>query len=237
MKSKLIKFIISGLLIILSITLIFTYNNYKNHQLKIQEAINTKTKVEQTFKIIDKQTVVDKLNLEDSLNCLSGEVTVNENFTNNTISGQDVSMNFLKQWFNNSTSKDLNVSNTYKFNFSYDLKDIPVNIHNSTITIHLSYNRLSLNSIESIKTDASERVGWLTSQFTPQQVNALNNRVKDEAMNTVQSNETYRVQAMENIQGDIKDLLQGVIGKDTNIHFEISNYDVVQQDVATIVNK
>lgn len=236
MKSRLIRFIIGTLVVILTITSLFTYKSFNQRGKRIEQIVHNQPRQERTFKIIDKQTVVNKLNLENSLNCLSGEVTVKEKFTNNTVSGQDVNLRFLKQWFNDSTSKDLNVSNTYRFNFSYDLKNVPVNIHNSTINIKLSYNRLSLNSVELVKSDASERVGWLTSQFTPQQVNALNGRVKDEARNTVQSNETYRVQALENVQGDIKDLLQSVVGKDTNIHFEISNWDVVEQDVVTIVN-
>lgn len=234
MKSKIIKAIIIGLLITLSILSIFTYKSY-NRQKRIEQIVNTPAKQEQTFKVIDKQTVINKLNLENSLNCLSGEVTVNENFTDGNLSDQDVNMNFLKKWFNNSTSKDLNVTNTYKFTFSYDLKNIPVTIHNSTINIQLSYNRLSMNSIELTKTDASERVGWLTSQFTPSQVNSLNARVKAEARNTIQSKEEYRYQCIENIQGDIKDLLQSVVGKDTSIHFDIYDYDVIEQDNVSII--
>jgi hypothetical protein len=236
MKSKLIKFIISTLLIILTITSVFTLNKYQDNMNKAKQIISSKPQVEQTFRVIDKQTVIDKLNLENSLNCLSGEAQVQATYSNKKISDQDVNMRYLKDWFNNSTSKDISVNSTYKFLFSYQLKDLPISIYNNTINIQLSYNRLSLQSLELTNTDSKERLGWLEPQFTPNQIAGIQERVKQEARNTIQSNEDYRYKAMENIQGDIKDLLQSVVGKDTNIHFEVlENSNVIQQNDVSII--
>jgi hypothetical protein len=211
-------------------------NKYQDNMRKANQIINNQPKQEQAFKIIDKQIVVNKLNLENSLNCLSGESTVQATYSNKKISDQDVNFKFVKEFFNSSTSKDISINSTYKFLFSYQLKDLPVSIHNNTINIQLSYNRLNLESIELLKTDSKERLGWLEPQFTPNQVAGIQERVKQEARNSIQSNEEYRYKAMENVQGDIKDLLQSVIGKDTNIHFEVlENSNVVAQNDVSII--
>lgn len=237
MKNKLIKLIIATLTITLIILSSFTHGIFNNKLSQSKQAnVNNQTKQEQAFRVIDKQTVVNKLNLENSLNCLSGESTVQATYSNKKISDQDVNFKFVKDFLNNSTSKDISVNSTYKFLFSYQLKDLPVSIHNNTINIQLSYNRLNLESLELIKTDSKERLGILEPQFTPNQIDGIQERVKLEARNTIQSNEDYRYKAMKNAQRDIKDLLQGVIGKDTNIHFDIieSSNTLSQNDVDII---
>jgi hypothetical protein len=232
--SRIVKIIITGLTITLLILSSFTYGIYKNKSLHSTSTnLNNQTKQEQAFRVIDKETIVNKLNLEDKLECLSGNVQVQAKYTNNTISDEDVNFKWLKSILKDSTSKNLTVNSTYKFLFSYNLKDLPIQIHNSTINIQLSYNRLSLESIELLNTDSKERVGILESQFTPSEVNSINERVKLEARNTIQSKDEYKQQAMKNIQEDIKTLLQSVISKETNIHFDIieSSNTVEQDDV------
>jgi hypothetical protein len=232
--SRIVKIIITGLTITLLILSSFTYSIYKNKSLHSNQAtLNNQTKQEQTFRVIGKETVVNKLNLENKLECLSGNVQVQAKYTNNTISDEDVNFKWLKSILKDSTSKDLTVNSSYKFLFSYNLMDLPIQIHNSTINIQLSYNRLSLESIELLNTDSKERVGILESQFTPSEVNSINERVKLEARNTIQSKDEYKQQAMKNIQEDIKTLLQSVISKETNIHFDIieSSNTVEQNDV------
>ena len=42
---------------------------------------------------------------------------------------------------------------------------------------------------------------------------------------------------MESVQGDIKDLLQSVVSKDTSIHFEVlENSNVIQQNDVRMIN-
>lgn len=242
MKSKLIKFIISGLLIILTITSIFTYKSYNQRGRKIDQLVNNQVTVEQqSFRVIDKQSVVNSIKSENSLNVLSGQATFQETFTNSNISSQDVNMNFLKKWFNDSTTKEITPTATYKFTFSYDLKDFStdsVQIKDHEIHIKLNPNKLSLNSFETVKVDGNNnRVGWLESNFSPSEINNINARLKEEAKNTVLSYEDYRTEAMENLQANIKDNIKAFIGKDIQVLFSLPSYDVIQQNVATIVNK
>jgi hypothetical protein len=237
MKSKLIRLLIAGLLIILSITSIFTYKSYNGR--KISQQVNNQMTIEQqAFRVIDKQSVVNSIKSENSLNVLSGQATFQETFTNSNVSNQDVSMNFLKKWFNESTSKEITPSATYKFTFSYDLRDFSANdvqIKNNEIHIKLNPNKLTLNSFETVKVDSSKnRVGFLESKFEPQQLDAINARLKAEAKNTILSHEDHRTEALENLQANLRDNIKAFIGKDIQVLFDIPNYDVVQQDVATI---
>jgi len=237
MKNKLIKFIIAGLLISLSILSIFTNNLYNksNQQLKVQQNLNNQNKQERTFKVIHKQIVIDKLNLENSLNCLSGTTNTNATFSNNNLSSNDPNITWLRTKLSEWNSKDISVESQFDFMYSYSLKDIPIHIYNNTINIKLSPNRLSLTKCELSSVQSKERIGWLTSKFTPTEINNINYRVRQLAYNSVLSNEDLRYKALENTQGDIKDLLQGVVGKDTSIHFDISDFDVVQQSDIQII--
>jgi hypothetical protein len=241
MKSKFIKFLISTLLIILTITSIFTYKTYQNKQHTIQANINNQAKIEQQdFKVIDKQSVVNSIKLENSLNVLSGQATFQETFTNANISDQDINMNFLKKWLNENTSKDITPTATYQFTFSFDLRDFSIDnvkIKDNKIHIRLDPNKLSLNSFETIKVDSTDRVGLFKTKFSPSQINTINSRLKDEARNTILSNETYRTKALENLQGDLKDNIKAFVGNNIQVLFDIPNYDTVEQSVATIVNK
>jgi hypothetical protein len=238
MKNKFIKAIICGLLITLSILSILTNNLYSKNkqQLKVQQNLHNQVKQEQTFKVIDKETVINKLNLENSLNVLSGTTNTKATFSDKNLSDSDPNVTWLKNKLTEWNSKDISIESQFDFMFAYSLKDIPIHIYNGSINITLSYNRLSLTKCELSKTQSSERVGLLSKNFTPTETNNINYRVKQLAYNSVLSNEDLRYKCLENVQGDIKDLLQSVVGKDTSIHFEVLECsNSVQQDDVSII--
>lgn len=236
MKSKLIKFIIGTLLVVLTITSIFTYKSYQNKQHKVQTNINNQTKQEQTFRVIDKQTIINKLNLEDSIITLSGDIEIEAKYSNENISNDDVNFKWIKQKFAELNSKDIIVNNTYKFLFSYNLKDLPINIINNTVNISISPNRLSLTQCELSKTNSiKDRVGLLDSKFSPSELSSIESRTRDLAYNRVLSDASLRNKAMSNLQDDIKSLIQPLINKNTNIHFNTYGYDVIQDTITNII--
>jgi hypothetical protein len=133
-------------------------------------------------------------------------------------------------------SKDITVDNTYRFSFSYDLKDLPIYIVNNTVNIRISSNRLSLTQCEISKTNSiKDRVGLLDSKFTPTQLSSIESRTRDLAYNRILSDTSLRDKAMNNLQSDIKNLIQPLLNKNTNIHFDTTDYDVVQDDTTNIV--
>jgi len=240
MKSKLVKILICGLLITLSILSIFTNSLYNKNkqQLKIQQNLNNQVKQEQTFKVIDKSIIVDKLNSINSLNVLEGIVEVNANYSDKNVSDQDVSFRWIKQTFNHMNSKSISIDNTYKFTFSYDIKNIPINIQNNTVNIRLTPNNLSLTQCELAETKSiKDDVGLLTSKFSPQELASISSRTRDLAYNRILSDGEMRTKAMEELQGNIKDFIKPLLSKSANIHFNISDYDVIQDDTVSIIKE
>jgi hypothetical protein len=235
--SKIVKLIISGLLITLSILSFCTYRSYeRNKQSKSRQIINNQTKQEQTFRVIDKEAIINKLNLESNLITLSGDIEIEAKYSNQNISDEDVDFKWIKQKFAELNSKDITVDNTYKFSFSYSLMDLPIHITNNTIDIRISPNRLSLSQCELFKTNSiKDRIGLLDSKFTPTQLSSIESRTRDLAYNRILSDTSLRENAMNNLQSDIKNLIRPLLNKNTNIHFDTTDYDVVQDNTTNIV--
>jgi hypothetical protein len=234
MKSKLIRFIVAGLLVVLAITSIFTYNKYQSNMKALKQNINSKSQTEQTYKIVDKDVIIQTLNKENSMNVLKGTVSVQATYSDKNISGDDVSMRWLKNMFADMNSKDLTVDYTYDYMFSYDLKYLPVKVINNTVEITINPNRLSLCKCELSQANSKDRIGILATKFNSQQVNSINGRTRDLAFNRVQSDEDIRYRAFEELKGNIKDLIKPLVHQDTSIVFNDFTYDVVQQSDCTI---
>jgi hypothetical protein len=202
----------------------------------MQQIINNQTNQQQTFRVIDKEAIINKLNLESNLITLSGDIEIEAKYSNQNISDEDVDFKWIKQKFAELNSKDITVDNTYRFSFSYDLKDLPIYIVNNTVNIRISSNRLSLTQCEISKTNSiKDRVGLLDSKFTPTQLSSIESRTRDLAYNRILSDTSLRDKAMNNLQSDIKNLIQPLLNKNTNIHFDTTDYDVVQDDTTNIV--
>jgi hypothetical protein len=240
LKRKLIKLIIKGLALTLIITSLFTYRAFKNAESKtIQQNINNPVNQEQVYKMIDKQELINKLNLESSLNCLSGNVDVEATYTNEDIPNSDVNFRWVKTKLAEMNSKDITVNSTNKFTFAYGLKDLPIQvINNNTVHIRISPNRLSLMQCELQTTNSiKDRVGLLEGKFKPNELTSINKRTRDLAYNRILSDNSLRDKALKSVQDNIKDLISPLLDKNVNIHFDISTYDVVQQSEAEIVNR
>jgi hypothetical protein len=239
MKRKLIKLLIKGLALTLIITGLFTYRAFKNAESKtIQQNINNPINQEQVYKMIDKQEIVNKLNLESSLNCLSGNVDVEAKYSNEDIPDNDVAFKWIKTKMAEMNSKDITVNSTYKFTFTYGLKDLPIQVTNNTVNIRISPNRLSLMQCELQTTNSvKDRVGLLESKFNPSELASINKRTRDLAYNRILSDNSLRAKALQSVQDNIKDLISPLLDEHTNIHFDVSTYDVVQQNEVEIVNR
>jgi hypothetical protein len=253
MKNKLIKLIISGLLIILTVSSIITYKSYeRNKNAKIQSSINNQVKVEQqTYRVISSKEIINKIQRVNSKNVLSCQCTVSKTFTNKSISSDDSEMSWINKWFQEENSQDVTISREYKFLFAYDNTHPQVYCKNGEINIYLSPNNLSLISLERLSENSKDRIGGIQSiknatndllnksennSFNTTQRNALSMRVQQCARNSIMSYSKYRNEAMENTKQNILDDLKSYLGDDIKVNFQISNYDVVQQTDASIIN-
>lgn len=227
--SKIVKIIISFLITGLTILSIYTGNILYNKTRKTITQSTNKPQQEQTIRVIDKEVIQKALNNENKLIVLSGQVETEATFSNERISNNDVNMKFLKQKWAEMTSKELKVNSTYNYEFSYDLNNLPISIHNNTINITIIKGNLNLTKCELGTINTKDRVGCFESKFTPNEINEINNRVKGISKNSIQSNTELRDTAFINVQDNIKTILSKVVSNNTNIHFSFTNYDVADQ--------
>lgn len=216
MKRKLVKFLIIGLSLTLMITSWNTYRKYTNKQKnKVQAIQNVNNMTELT-----EDEIITKLNKERSLNVLSGEITLRVSYDNQN----NFNDNVLGNIWSKLKLRHYESTNTYSFMFAYDLNELPVEIKEGVPYITISNNRLNLVKFELVNTDVDSRTGMFADIFTPQECNSINERIKKIAKNDIQSNNELRLQAMVNLQDDIRELISN------NVVFNINEFDVVERN-------
>lgn len=216
MKRKLVK----GLIIALSLTLMMlTWNTYRRYKNKQENKIQAVESVNSMSEITEDK-IIDKLDKEQSLNVLSGEITLKVTYDNEDNFNDD----FLGTIWGKLKNRHYESTNTYSFMFAYDLKELPVTINKEVPYIDISNNRLDLIKFELVGTDVDSRTGLFANIFTPTEVNLLNERIKKIAKNDIQNNNELRSKAMLNLQDSIRDLIGN------NIVFNMNEYDVVEHN-------
>ena len=234
--SRIVKVIISCLITGLTILSIYTGNLLYNKSHKQILTNDNKPQQEQSIRIIDKEVIQKALNDENRLVVLSGQVETEATFTNERISNNDVKLKWLKQQWYKLNSKELKVNSTYNYEFSYDLTNLPITIHNNTINITIIKGNLNLSKCELNSIETKDRVGLLESKFTPSEINEINSRVKAMSRNSIQSNKELRDKAFINVENNIRQLLKKVVSNNTNIQFTYTNYDVIDQSKASKID-
>ena len=228
MRGKLINSIILALSLILGIMLVHTYNNY----IKIKDTQKNITISTNDIDLLDKNIIISKLNNENKMLVLSGETTVDVRYSNEEVSDDDVSFIWIKNWFSKMNSKELVINATYKYQFHYDLKDLDISIIDNKVNIFLSRNRINCN-VELIENKSyySDRVGFLETPFTAQEINSLNARTKELVLNKIQNDNELRDKAIQNVMNNIDELL-GI-----KCNYTIPEYDVVENSNKNILKR
>lgn len=184
--SKIVKVIISCL--VTSFIILSTITGsllYKNTHKNINQATNNKSQQEQTIRVIDKSVIQQALSNENKLVVLSGTVQTQATFSNERISNNDYNLKWIKEKWNKMTSKDLKVDSTYNYEFTYDLNNLPISIHNNTINITIIKGNLNLTKCELNTINTEDRVGCFESKFSPWEINSINDRVKGISVNSI----------------------------------------------------
>lgn len=229
MKRKLVNKIILALSFILLITISYTIGKYI--KVKDQPKIIQVETAEDKTNLISKEILIKKLNNENQLLVLSGESEIKATYSNKNISDDDVNFKWIKDWFSEMNSKDLNINATYTYQFHYDITDLDLEVIGDAVNINLSKNRLNCQ-VELVENKSlyTDRVGLIEPKFTPQEINSLNGRTKDLVLNKIQSDSELREKAIESVQKNIEELL-GV-----KCNFSVTNYDVVEYN-DSFINK
>lgn len=120
-----------------------------------QLRINNKVKDWQ----IEANTLKDELRKQNELIVLEGQRDVRYTFNNSKPELQDTKGNplkFLASKFNELKTKEMTVTTTYNYIFSYDLKDIEVDVQDDSLCITLQKGHVKLKPIAEI---TDNRVG------------------------------------------------------------------------------
>lgn len=229
MLSKNVNKLIIALSVTLMITGLYTFRGYKNKQ-EDKAQLNIPL-IANEVKTLDKEVLIDKLNKENKLQVLSGTANIKVKYSDEEILADDVNLRWLKQWFEEQCSRDLSVTATYKFVFTYNLQDLKIETIGDKAIIFLSKNRLN-TSVELVENESfyTDRVGFLSNCFSPNEINSLNGRTKKLVNNTVQSSIELRDKALINLQENISELL------DVQCEFNTTEYDVVENKDVSINN-
>lgn len=159
-----------------------------------------------------------------------------------TYSDKDINENtnenfkWIRNKFSEWKSRELKVSATYNFGFTYNMNNIRVITESDDIIIDLSRNDLNLEYVELINTDSlyTESIGWLSKgDFTPQEVSVLQERTYIATFNTIQSKSEYRDKAI-NTTIDIIEEMCSKLG--IKVKCRYNSEDVIEQNQAKIHN-
>ena len=165
-------------------------------------------------------------------NCTS-EVTYNDkDIHDNT----NENFKWIRSKFTEWKSRQLTVSAKYKFGFSYNMENIRIITEGEYIIIELSRNDINLEYLEYLGEDSYlvQDVGWLSKgDFTPQEVNVLQERVKIATFNSVQNKREYRDKAIQGVIDNIENICNEL---NIGVKCRVSDIDVAENDEAEIHN-
>lgn len=236
------KFKANIVIVILVITLGFIVFNIigelrenKVSQQKEKVITEAKEEVKNMTEVINQlETEIHKTNklLVLEGNCTS-EVTYNDkDIHDNT----NENFKWIRDKFTEWKSRQLKVSAKYKFGFSYNMENIKVITEGEDILIDISRNDINLEYLEYLGEDSYlvQDVGWLSKgDFTPQEVNVLQERVKIATFNSVQNKKEYRDKAMQSVIENIESICNEL---NIKVKCRVSDIDVAENNDAKIHN-
>lgn len=237
MKNKgniiiIILVIILGLLTLNVITKFKTNNQNQTHE----EIIKTSVENTKDINIIKAEELETEIHKSNKLLVLKGSCTAKVTYSNKDIN-ENTNDNFkwIKDKFSQWKSRELIVKAKYNFGFTYNMNNISVELKDNKYYIELSWNNLDLEYVEYIGEESymTDKIGWISKgDFSPQEVNVLQERTTDMTTNTIRNNRAYRDKAIQSVIENI----EGMCNKlGVEVIVEISQYDVVENTDAKII--
>lgn len=177
-----------------------------------------------------------KINATNKLLVLEGTTDVSATFDSNENENVGNMLKWCKAKLANLDAKTLTVNEKFKFGYSYNLKDIVITkLADNKIKIVVYQSRLQLEYLEEINGSQklqSEKAIFAT-QFTPQQIAGLTDRVNTYTHNNIINNTDIRLKAIESTQANILSIAK-VFGFDVDI--EVMSDGLLESDTSTLSN-
>lgn len=234
-RNKLMRIIKTAIASILIIATIFiggmSYSRYKYQQkngIKIEQTLDVERA---SMPTINQDSVILKKNLKEisKLMVLEGTINTHTTYSDEEILDSDLAFRTIRQWFNKSQSRSLNMDATYRFGFSYDMENIVVEQNDGKIKVTIGKDNIELEYCEMVQNETvySDEIGWLSKgKFTPNELNTLNERNHGEAEQMIRSKKDLRDKAIVRVQKEVDNLCKK-LGITADI--QVTQYDVVEQ--------
>jgi hypothetical protein len=202
---------------------------------KVSVKAKDKTKIELWNEKVDK--FMTEIKNTNKLLVLEGTTDVSANFDTNEPTNESNLLKWCKAKLANLDAKVLTVETKYKFGYSYDLSKIVIEkLKNNKIKITVYQSQLLLEYLQEIQGQQiikSEK-GIFATQFTPQQVVALTDRVNTYTHNNIINNKGIRLQAIESTKANILSIAAMFDFKD--IEVELVGDGLLESDTSQLNN-
>lgn len=243
---KRIRLLLVVILLATTVTAIYNYKKIKEFK-SIQEYNDMKTtnSIEKTQKRIDSyyskmQIFKDSCQKINELLVLEGtrqtKVTISNNDIDVTLKRSQ--MNFLQKWFNEMSTRTMTVYSTWDYSYAYDLNKLDCNLDGDTIHIILNNANVRLQPLAERKseTKVSTDEGFLTWKFSPQETNAVMERIWVDTMNSLRIDNRLHKMALYNTELNLRELASK-IGIKVNIeYYEVYGLDVTDMENVIVEN-
>lgn len=180
---------------------------------------------------VSKEVLDEKLKTEGKLLVAKGEIKMSYLFSNKSsiLMSQVNSPNYLSVIKEKLFTREIKLTTTFTYNYTYDLTRIKTEEVDGKIIITLNEGALTIEDVcedlENSKID--ESYGWLVSDFTPEEMRAMNKHCRIATENYLKTERIKREKTME--------ILKLAIGNMCNA-LGIKEYEFKIWENATITN-
>lgn len=241
MHKKIGNIIILVLVLILASSLYKTFKIYKGSN-SIPTSITVKTKDKEVLKTEAQlwnekvNNFKTKINETNKLLVLEGTTDITATFDDNENEKQGNTLAWVKAKLANLDAKTLTVDTKYKFGYSYDLSEIVIDDPGGKLYIKVYQSQLKLEYLAELKGNQilSSEKGIFATQFTPQEVAGLTERVYTYTFNNILNNSDIRLKAIESTKSNILSIAL-MFGFD-NAEIEVIPDGLLESDTSKLDN-
>lgn len=235
MYKKLRNILILLLLGIISV-LIITLNKDKQTSIP-KDSIKEVRAEEKTENLYEQQQELNNiLNKSDKLILSEGTLKIGYTFSteDEEVMNEDDYMNVLHSKL---FKQEIEYNTEYNYNYTYQIKDISIQVISETILINIYDDKVRLDNISEDleKTEFNESYGWLSTDFTPKETKAIQKRMYSKAYNYLITNEDLKNKSANNLKETLDILCKKLGIKNYNINIQ-ENHTITNQDEFTEIS-
>lgn len=235
MYKKLRNILILLLLGIISVLIIkLTKENQNNIPKDSIKEVKAEEKTEDLYE--QQKELNNILNKSDKLILSEGTLKIGYTFSteDEEVMNEDDYMNVLHSKL---FKQEIEYNTEYNYNYTYQIKDISIQVVSETILINIYDDKVRLDNISEDleKTEFNESYGWIATDFTPKEIKAIQKRMYSKAYNYLITNEDLKNKSANNLKETLDILCKKLGIKNYNINIQ-ENHTITNQDEYTEIS-